>query len=51
MKMNKQVNKMPWLSVTPESAEVDRHGLVCAARIIILVPDFLELQAFILNPD
>ena len=45
MKLNKQVNKIPWLSVTQECGEGDRRELICVARVVICVADVLDPQA------
>lgn len=44
MKLNKQVNKIPWLSVTQECGEVDRRELICVPRVVICVADVLDPQ-------
>lgn len=42
MKLNKQVNKIPWVSVTQECAAVDRRELICVAQVVICVADVLD---------
>lgn len=35
VKLNKQVNKISWLSVTEECAEVDKRALICVLLVVI----------------
>lgn len=51
MKLNKQVNKIPWLSVTQECVEIDRRELICVAQVVICVAEALDPQAFIENTE
>lgn len=46
LKLNKQVNKIPGLSVTQECAEVDRRELRCVARVVICVADVSDPAGF-----
>lgn len=44
MKLNKQVNTIPWLSVTQECAQADRRELIRVAWGVICVADVLDPQ-------
>lgn len=44
VKLNKQVNKIPWLSVTQECAEVDRRELICVCGLLFVWQTFWTLR-------